>query len=441
MSKRAHEVYRRIRPYLSRLGVHAIARTLVPSSIRRKVAIKLGLRNFPQQESVAQWSAQEYHPDLSFHGVNFIGDLQGDFGVSQVSRGMVKALEAASIPTAYYETVYTTLPRTTPLPAGLDTGSHHDINLIDIPFFIFRQVLASLPREKLEEKYNIAIWGWELERFGEQIAPNTQGVNEIWVYSRHVQDSISQITTVPVVRMPPPILIEQTSDNPRSLFDLPQNQIIFLFSFSMASMTAKKNPYGIIEAFRRAFGNSSDGPLLVLKTQHKSKDMDAFTAELYRRAGEINARVISEGLTRQEMNDLLAACSCYVSLHRSEGFGLAMAEAMSLGKPVIATHYSGNTDFMTLSNCYPVKYHLREIQLQDLIYDTHYADMFQTGLRWAEPDLDHAAELMQHIVENPTEAAQVGQQAAVDINQTLSPAVIGDRMERRLTSLGYTRPD
>ena len=121
---------------------------------------------------------------------------------------------------------------------------------------------------------------------------------------------------------------------------------------------------------------------------------------------------------------MLAACDCYVSLHRSEGFGLTPAEAMYLGKPVIATGYSGNLDYMTPENSYLVDYELQRIGRGNSPYP---ADG-----EWADPDIDHAARLMREVVEDPLAAERRGQQAAADIRAGYSPDAAGETMERRL---------
>ena len=121
---------------------------------------------------------------------------------------------------------------------------------------------------------------------------------------------------------------------------------------------------------------------------------------------------------------MLAACDCYVSLHRSEGFGLAPAEAMYLGKPVIATKYSGNLDYMTDTNSYLVDYEMQPIGEGNFPYPPDGA--------WAEPDREHAARLMREVFDDPSAAKQRGRQAAWDIRQTHSPDAAGETMERRL---------
>jgi len=124
--------------------------------------------------------------------------------------------------------------------------------------------------------------------------------------------------------------------------------------------------------------------------------------------------------------ELQQACDCFVSLHRAEGFGLNVAEAMFLGKPVIATDWSGTAEFVTAANGCPVNYRL-------VTLDCDYGP-YRRGQSWANADIDHAAHWMRRLVEDRAMRERLGAQAAADIRQRFSPAVIGRRYLRRLES-------
>jgi glycosyltransferase involved in cell wall biosynthesis len=129
----------------------------------------------------------------------------------------------------------------------------------------------------------------------------------------------------------------------------------------------------------------------------------------------------------------MASCDCYVSLHRAEGFGLTMAEAMVAGKPVIATGYSGNVDFMNTENSYLVDYEIARVGPDCEIYPPEG--------EWAQPSVEHAAELMRHVQEHPAEAAKVGERARQDVLRSLSPEATGAAMRRRLEELTFDGVD
>jgi glycosyltransferase involved in cell wall biosynthesis len=207
---------------------------------------------------------------------------------------------------------------------------------------------------------------------------------------------------------------------------MPRGTYVFLFVFDFASYTERKNPIGLVKSFEMAFGDRSD-VLLVLKCAHSLAAPHAMR-QLQQVARHSNVRITDCVLTRRQLSELLYLCDCYISLHRAEGFGLTLAEAMALGKPVIATGYSGNMEFMTPRNSYPVRYTLAEIERD--------AGPYLRGYVWAEPDLEHAAELMQWASTHPDAARQVGERASEDIRATLHPRVVGENLVARLRRLG-----
>src|SRR5262249_493808 len=137
--------------------------------------------------------------------------------------------------------------------------------------------------------------------------------------------------------------------------------------------------------------------------------------------------LIDEMLTRQEAWGLMNACDAYVSLHRAEGLGLTLAEAMALVKPVIATGYSGNLDFMTVSNSLLIEHRLVEV------YDP--TRVYPRGFRWAEPSVECAAARMRWAYENQQDAQNLGQRAALDVRRTLSMEAAGQRMAARIEEI------
>jgi glycosyltransferase involved in cell wall biosynthesis len=194
----------------------------------------------------------------------------------------------------------------------------------------------------------------------------------------------------------------------RDALGLPEDKFLFLFTFDMLSFIERKNPWGAIEAYRRAFGPDFNETSLIIKVTN----LDQFPQhrEPLRQAVASVKGILMDGyLERAELDGLFNLCDAYVSLHRSEGFGMTIAEAMHLGKPVIATDYSGNADYMNVNNSYPVGYELVELE-QD-------HGPYKKGGVWADPDLDHAAAQMRRAFENQDEARFKGRRAAADIER------------------------
>ena len=192
-------------------------------------------------------------------------------------------------------------------------------------------------------------------------------------------------------------------------------------------MLTRKNPFGAVDAFKRSFSGESSAALLI-KVSHAASHPEEY-AELEKRLRGIpNLYLTDRMLSRARVNGLLAACDGVVSLHRSEGFGLILAEAMYLGKPVVATGWSGNMDFMNTGNSCPVGYEL-------VTLDRTYMN-YEAGQQWAEPDIDHAAHLMRRVVEDSEYRTQMGERARDTIRSQFSPEAAGIRYLRRLEFLG-----
>jgi glycosyltransferase involved in cell wall biosynthesis len=196
--------------------------------------------------------------------------------------------------------------------------------------------------------------------------------------------------------------------------------------FDMHSYVERKNPHAVIEAYRRAFEPRARQTQLVIKASHLEAYPDA-AARLSADLESVGGILISNSMNRSELSMLFAACDGYLSLHRCEGFGLTIAEAMVLGKPVVATGYSGNMDFMNASNSYPVRYRLTELDRDHGPY--------RRGTHWADPDLDHAAELMRQVFEQRGDARQKGITAAADIARWHSSLSAGQGVIERLKSI------
>jgi hypothetical protein len=149
----------------------------------------------------------------------------------------------------------------------------------------------------------------------------------------------------------------------------------------------------------------------------------------------VDGILIDEDLTSAEMASLIACCDTYVSLHRAEGFGLGMAEAMYLGRPVIATNYSGNRDFATATTSFPVGYRLREVELGELRYNPGVEAVYEPGMLWAEPDVIGAAHWMRHVFESSVSCQATGRRGQTRIHEDYGSASAARAMRKRLGEL------
>lgn len=361
-------------------------------------------------------------------GLNIAGFLTAELGVGESARCMVRAADAASIPTALIslklhcknrlgdQTYADRLQSATPYPVNvvhLDPPATHDLD-------------HHHGRGFRAGRYNIAYWAWELPEFPDAWIPNFGYFDEVWCPSEFVRAAIAHKSPLPVVTMPHAIAVSAPAGDGRARFALPEGKFLFLALYDLNSYSERKNPRGMLEAFR-ASGLASAGAALVLKVQNIVGN-EADFAELQAAVRDLPGTILlTETLSRQEVYQLEAACDCFLSLHRSEGFGLAIAECMALGKPVISTNWSGPAEFVTAQTGCPVNYTLTTI--------TRSRGPYSKGQIWAEPDVTHAAGWMKKLRDDPALCRTLGTAARAAIEAQFSPAVIGARYRRRLESI------
>ncbi len=276
--------------------------------------------------------------------------------------------------------------------------------------------------------YRVAVWYWELETAPPEWARHAELLDEVWAPTRFIHDALRRIMPIPVTPMLPGMLPPVAPDLPRSHFGLDPSKFLFLFVFDMNSVFERKNPLAVVSAFREAFGGSADVQLAV-KASRGAHDPDNL-ALLRQACDEAGCALIDRVQSREESYGLLNACDGYVSLHRSEGFGLTMAEAMFFGKPVVATGYSGNLDFMSADNSILVPYEKTPLLRDYMVY--------RKGSVWAEPSIAAAAQAMRRMVDRPAEARALGERARRDIAEVLSLEAYGRRMRERLEQLAQS---
>ena len=205
----------------------------------------------------------------------------------------------------------------------------------------------------------------------------------------------------------------------RDNFSLSKDEFAFLYVFDAASVLKRKNPAGTIRAFRQAFRPQEDVRLLLKTTGAPPKTL----AALERLSGDARVSIWNDYLDRGDLLDLVAVSDAYVSLHRSEGFGLTLLEALLMGKPAVATNYGGVREFIDLPNVRPVKF--REVSL---IQD---AGPYSKGSAWAEPDLGHAAELMRDVFEARLDRPGAARETVAEIRRRFGlPATTSALVQR-----------
>jgi glycosyltransferase involved in cell wall biosynthesis len=356
-------------------------------------------------------------------GVNVAGYLRSELGVGEAARAVITGLDARGVPLMPVHGGYVPQSRQGHAFAFLDPASApFPVNLICVNADQLPAFLTDAGPSFSEGRYTIGFWWWEVTTFPERWLGALDLVDEVWVGSEHVAAALRAVSKVPIVKVRIPVTMPPIVPYSRRQLGLPEG-FLFLFMFDFHSVIERKNPLGVIEPFRKAF-EPGDGASLVIKCINRESKPDEYDRLRLAARGHPDVHIIDRYVSAQEKDAMLAASDCYVSLHRSEGFGLTPAEAMYLGKPVIATGYSGNLDYMTPENSYLVDYEFQPIGPGNAPYP---ADG-----EWAVADTDHAAALMREVVENRVEAERRGRQAALDIRAGFSAEAAGETMQRRL---------
>jgi len=358
-------------------------------------------------------------------GANVIGYFRDETGVGEIPRAIVQALHGAHCPVCQI-----TLRGYSGVSGGQgglppETANPSFVNLLNVNADQVPVVYREHP-ELFRNHYNIGFWFWELAEFPNEWRDRFRVLDEIWTASRFVQDALLPVSPIPVLRMPVPLSVPLPSSLTREHFGLVRDHVVFLFVFDMRSYGERKNPLGVVRAYRRAFAPDFSRTSLVIKANHAHLE-PRLAATLAKEVAEADGVYIDRSMNRQEVNGLFDACDAYVSLHRSEGLGLTMAEAMIRGKAVIATAYSGNLDFMTPENSYLVGYKLIPL--------TQDHGPYRRGCVWADPSEEEAADAMRRVVEDRAEALRKGELAREQVGRQFSRDAAASAIIRRIDEI------
>ncbi|MBN2982673.1 glycosyltransferase [Cohnella algarum] len=367
-----------------------------------------------------------------YRGINLVGFLRAELGLGESVRLAARSLEANRIPFGildYKEVISEGM--------GDSTWVHKEMGGPLYKVNVFHMNSDSLPHchnyfghDLWHNRFNIGVWHWELPEFPDELCEGFNYVQEIWAPTTYVQQIIAQKSRVPVVRIPHGIHVDFIPELNRDAFGLPHDRYLFFMMFDLQSTMARKNPQGVIDAFKMAFDKDDPRVGLVLKVNNSSlrpEDVEQIRPLI---DGHSNIFLMDRLMNRIEVNSLINSTDCYVSLHRAEGFGLGLAEAMFLGKPVIGTNYSGNTDFMSPENSCLVDYTM--VHVGDV-----WAGPYQAHQIWAEPDIAQAAGYMQQLAFNPEWRTALALRGQETIRTQFSPEVAGRMMKQRLKELGW----
>jgi GT2 family glycosyltransferase/glycosyltransferase involved in cell wall biosynthesis len=375
---------------------------------------------------VASLDPEALAAELIEPGVNMFGHFCYPSGLRTSTEALVRGCEEAGLRTSKRD-IWVQLPG--------DDDRHVDFRGPELfdktillcqpePLFDTAYARAGVaPRQ--DRPYRIGYWYWEQDEIPDIWCEKAKLLDEVWTSTEFVGDALKAKLDVPVRVIPHGIETPTFKRRSRSYFGLPEDQYLFLFTFHMMSVMERKNPIGLIRAFRAEF-SPTEKVGLVLKTSFGSHH-PAQIEEMRREAAGANITIIDAVLTKGEVLALMDSCDAYVSLHRSEGYGLTMAEAMLIGKPTIATGYSGNLGFMTADNSLLVDYNLAKL-------DRDYPP-YKAGSRWAIASTKHAGVCMRRVQTNPEWGRELGAKAKADLETRFSFAASGRMIRNRLAEI------
>jgi len=411
---------------------------LVLRAMAASVHIRASLKRLPvrQARSTGKYSASKEEsaialvdaesPGVGEYGVNLVGYFHSETGIGQSVRAARLALQIARVPLSLRCAPDSGPSRKQDTSAGpMSSVFPYSTNLFYVNADQTTVVRKSLGEQFYRRRTNIGFWVWELDEFPEKWQGHLAMYEEIWTPSTFCRDAIGRKARIPVLCFPYSVAPVVGAGMDRDYFGLARDKFLFLTAFDVLSVPERKNPLAAIRAFAKAFGSNSDCQMIV-KVNHAQAGAK-YVEMLRKECGNGSIVIFDSTLGREEMNALTNCVDCVVSLHRSEGFGLLIAEAMYLGKPVIVTNYSGNTDFTRPENSMLVDYRMIPVGRDCAPYNP--------TSRWADPDVDHAANHMRTIVRDKDLRVRLSDAGRQFIRERLSVEAVGNAMSRRLEGL------
>ncbi|TAN30989.1 glycosyltransferase [bacterium] len=361
-------------------------------------------------------------------GINIVGAFESTSVEGDIARALANTLGSHGM------SVSTTSYHSDGQP-GLLEWTHHDegdhpfdttllvLSPQDLTNFVFDHGAACF-----EARYMIGVWRCDFERPPQTMSTASSIVHEIWVPSAFSAASVTRATSRPVLRMLLPITTEWRQEGD----DASETGFTFVASVDYAEGFERQNPLGAVEAFSGAF-QPGEGPKLLIETTHAER----FPAEHARLVAAASKRSDIELVNDYHkglghiLNDRAAARSCFVSLHRSEGTGLAIGRAMTAGVPTIVTGHSFSAELQSERDSFQVPFVLKAIP--DLLYRS------SSQGRWAEPSLTEAAKAMRLVAGQPKLALMKAQRARERYLRQFSPARSARAMKERLAAIERRR--
>ncbi len=347
--------------------------------------------------SIVERDPTRTRPD---HGWNVVGYMSAELGVGEAGRRMSLAIESTGISTELVAVSADASRGEHRSRRELRTHLHYRDSLFCVNADQLAAVSARTDDRTTGKGRRIGLWFWEVDRFPSGWHSAFGLVDEVWSASSFTTDALRAVSPIPVRTIPLPVWAP-SAPTPfrRHHLGIPDG-VVYLFTFDFHSVAGRKNPLGVLDAYVRAFG-PDDGATLILKSINGQSHPVEFDRVRHAAADRRDIVVWDGYLDQHQVQALVELCDCYVSLHRAEGFGLGMAAAMAAGRPVIATGYSGNLEFMDDLSALLVPF--------DLVPVGAGMGPYPADAWWADPDLEAAAAHMRLVFDHPDRARAIGE--------------------------------
>ncbi len=406
-----------------------VLKKVLPVSWLQQTKAKMLERSF---NGLVAKGKQPFEREAYRDGVNLIGFVRAEFGLGQSCRLLANELEQTDIDYTLYDFK---------LPNALLRSEDHsmedkiseefpfNINIIHINPDENKLMYTQLDPSVWDKRYNIAFWLWELETIPKHWQQYFPLLDEIWTPSEFISKSLRKVSDLPVKTMPYYVTVPTEDIYDRAFFKLPEDAFLFLTMYDANSTSARKNPMGAIKAFQKVFSKFDTSVGLVIKINNcQEKDIEELGSYL---KDYENIYYIKETLSKVQVNSLVKAVDVFVSLHRAEGFGLVMAEAMHLGTPVVATDWSSNTEFMDHKCACMVDYTFTTLKKD--------APPYKKGATWAEPNIASAAKYMKRLYSDREYYEKKQKLAKLYVCDKLSVDNSAKKMEARINEIYNTK--
>ncbi|MBD2257274.1 glycosyltransferase [Pseudanabaena sp. FACHB-2040] len=363
---------------------------------------------------------------MTVDGVNIIGPVFGELGLGEDVRTLAEALVSSGVPTTIfnYPKRLTTRQGDRSCEQYVSDSLKYSCNIFCFPAFELMHFFLEFGPEPFEGRYNIGYWPWELSLWPKDFSFIQDLVDEIWASSAFTLNCFQNSFSKPVFHIP--LIIKeplQFEALPTSIEALEADSFKFLFVFDANSTLIRKNPKGLLRAFASAFGRSQE-TCLILKTMNY-RHHDEELSEMI--AAAPNVIFINESFSKAQINLLFKLSDAYVSLHRSEGFGRTMAEAMLLGKSVVTSDYSGNVDYCNENTSFLVEGKLVDV--------APYAYPFWRDAKWFDPSHASAVSALKTCSEHPGLRQEKIEAAYKFVSEQFSTATVAEKALSRIAAL------